>query len=47
MASSDNVIRGCFTPKYIDRETLLNVRELKRHIFNDIQVCFDKLNTDF
>lgn len=25
MANSDNVIRAGFTPKFIDRETLMNV----------------------
>lgn len=25
MAASDNVIRGCLTPKYIDKETLSEV----------------------
>lgn len=25
MAASDNVVRGCMTPKYIDKETLVRV----------------------
>jgi len=28
MAASDNVIRGCLTPKYIDKETLAGVRSI-------------------
>ena len=28
MATSDNVIRGCMTPKYIDKETLTEVLQI-------------------